>query len=117
MFRQKKFLNTKELQDELDAWSDDDANEFNIVITPPEDVDEMADNEDLDDDIQIMNLPTEIAEVAGGFEVEYNYKDENPKVVEFENREHTETLSNASAKWSRSRNFEFPHHPSFSRYR
>ena len=54
MFRQKKFLNTKELQGELDAWSDD-ADEFNIVITPPEDVEEMTDNEDLDDDIQIMN--------------------------------------------------------------
>ena len=38
-------MNTK-VQDELDAWSDDDADEFNIVITPPEDVDEMTDNED-----------------------------------------------------------------------
>ena len=55
MFKQKKFFNTKELQDELDAWSDDDADEFNIVFTPPEDVDEMTDNEDFDDDIQIMN--------------------------------------------------------------
>ena len=100
MFRQKKFLNTKELQDELDAWSDDDADEFNIVITPPEDVDEMTDNEDLDDNMQIMNknLRTEIAEVAGGFEVEYKYNDQIPKVVEFGKREHAEKLSNASAK-------------------
>ena len=55
MFRQKKFLNTRELQDELDAWSNDLADNFNIVITPPEDVDEMTDSEDLDYDIQIMN--------------------------------------------------------------
>lgn len=53
------------------------ADAIDIIITPP-DLALVSDTEDLDDDIQILNDENQIPrEVAGNFEIEYQFNDEN----------------------------------------
>ena len=88
MISRKKVLTATELQAILDNWSDGDcdvednfgqyADAVNIVITPPDVVDPVSDNEELDDNFQLLHDELEMPrEIAGQFEIECKYYDTN----------------------------------------
>lgn len=93
MITRKKVLTAVQLQAEIDAWSDSDrdneddddgaryADNVDICILPPEPHQGPSDTEDFDDNEQLVNdvdvLPREM---AGGFEVEYVFDDENAHI-------------------------------------
>lgn len=86
MFRRHKVLTATELQAEIDGWTSDEeendvghkADKINFVITPPDKVDEISDNENIDDNLPILHDKTQFPnEMAGQFEIEYIYDDNN----------------------------------------
>lgn len=86
MFRNRKVLTVTELQAEIDGWTSDEeenvlnhkADKINFVITPPDKVDEISDNEDIDDNLQILYDKTQFPnEMPGQFEIQYKYNDDN----------------------------------------
>lgn len=145
MFTRKKVLTAAQLHAEIDAWSDSDrdeeddgasyANNVKICILPPETHQGLSDTEDFDDNEQLLNdadvLPSEM---AGGFEVEYVFDDENAHIgaVEAENEAVDDSESDDGipapvarrgrppkrapiapnkAKWSSRNNYEFDKQP------
>lgn len=115
-------MTAAQLQAEVDAWDDEKdldaqansrADVVNIVIIPPDNVDYVSDNEDVDENLLIMaeteehQLPQE---VCGQFEVEYGFEDSNEhvNVQVAPERKETEIIS---SKWSKSRNYSFPNEP------
>lgn len=88
MIRRRNVLTAAELQAIIEGWSDEDsdgeedidhhADAVDIIITPPDAVDDVSDNEELDENVQLLRdehvLPREI---AGQFEIEYVYEDGN----------------------------------------
>lgn len=86
MFRRRKVLTVTELQAEIDGWISDEeenvvghkADKINFVITPPDKVDNISDNEDIDDNLPILHDKTQFPnEMPGQFEIEYIYDDNN----------------------------------------
>lgn len=137
MFKVRKFLSAKELQAELDNWSDDEEmngriDAVDIAIIPP-DVAEVSDLEDFDEDEHVIGDENNmIQEVAGNYEVEYTYEKE-PQQKETQSSDDDELLQakrirvtkpkksgNTTAApadcfkkpiWSRDGNYLFPKQP------
>lgn len=109
MIRRRNVLSAAELQAIVDSWSDGDedddetglndgrnADAIDIIIRPPEDVDNVSDVEEIDDNVQILNdeniMPREM---AGQFEVEYLYDDGNEHIpASIEDEEYVEEEEN-----------------------
>lgn len=86
MIRRRNFRTAFELQAEIDSWTSDEedsnlghkADNIDIVITPPDLIDDVSDLEEIDDNIQIVNDDNKLPnELAGQFEIEFNYDDGN----------------------------------------
>lgn len=107
MYR-KKFLTQIEIEDIINQSDDDDetgkfirnADIVDLVILPPEQVDEISDLEDIDDDMQILsdaNCPMP-NDVAGLIELNCLYNDGNindklPALFEMDSYENVEDVS------------------------
>ncbi|KAL7725597.1 hypothetical protein ACLKA6_008009 [Drosophila palustris] len=74
----------------IDNWDDgasdeehfgQNADAADIIITPPDVVDALSDNEELDDNVQLLREEVELPrEIAGQFEVECVYDDQNEHI-------------------------------------
>lgn len=89
MFRRRNFLTMAEVKAEIDSWTSDEeenecnhnADKINVVITPPDKVDDVTDNEDIDDDLQILHCNNQLPnETPGLLEMEYIYNDDNNNI-------------------------------------
>lgn len=75
---QRRYLKSNELEDIIENWTDDENEAIdNIVLCPPEQVDEITDEEGFDEN-ELPNInPGAIQEVAGYVEIEYESREED----------------------------------------
>lgn len=146
MIRRRNVLTASELQAEIDSWTSDEegeenghnADEVNIIITPPNQVDDISDDEEIDDNVQILHDQHQLPnEMAGQFELEYIYEDGNehlppvgdtveiepnePEELDVDEEEPTTSRSrsrpvrrpsiNRGAKWSHAKSYKFDKQP------
>lgn len=86
MFRQK-YLSVTEIEDLLYASDSDEENDsaqlkkteqIDVVILPPDTVDAISDDEEIDEDVQLMsNQNVKLGETAGQLELCYQFDDGN----------------------------------------
>lgn len=111
MYRNRKILTVAELQAELDAFTSDEednvstADKINIVVIPPDKVDELTDNEEIDDNVQILREEATLPkEIPGQFEIEYTHEVDNlPAVVETQNERMDMEIDSCAMKPSTSK--------------
>lgn len=136
MFRQK-YLTQTEIENLMDASSDEDetatlirnADRVDLVLMPPEQVDEISDVEEIDEDTQLISdrgafLPRD---VAGAIEVSVDYNDCNrnkpsrSEVNDVDQQNNAEAAGpskskkkkpeSTSVKWSKSKQISFSRAP------